>query len=886
MPETFDRLKAALADRYAIERELGAGGMATVYLAEDLKHHRKVAVKVLRPELSAVIGAERFLREIRIAAKLNHPHILQLYDSGHAEGLLFYVMPYVEGESLRAHLEREKELGIDEAIQITQQVASALEYAHRQGIIHRDIKPENILLHEGEAMVTDFGIALALRVAGGERLTETGLSLGTPQYMSPEQATGERELDARSDIYSLASVLYEMLAGEAPYTGPTVQAIIAKVLTEKAPDVRALRDSVPPHLGRAVAKALAKLPADRFHAAAEFSEALVRPGAAWAPEEVAAARPGTTTVPVPVPAIKSRAQLTWPVVAILATIAAIWGWLRPTSTPAPPGVLARFVVTLPSSQQLAEAPGRFVAVSPDGSRLVYVGISTDGRQLYERALDQLSARPIPGTEGATNPFFSHDGQWVGFNVDAELKRVALAGGAALTVTDSTFVGGYWGADDVVTFTGRNPVGLYQIPASGGTPQLITTADTAQGEFAHAWPQLLPGGKALLFTSISRGPPRIGVASLETGEITYLAEGIQPRYVETGHLVFARAGGSLMAAPFDLDRLEMTGPAVQMLEGVGIGGSTANFDVSRNGTLVYLARSDDNRSLVLVDRQGRERPLTDEPRSYDGPRFSPDGNRMAYRVAGANFHIWVRHLQQGTSFRLTFDGANYYPEWTPDGTRVAFIGDRGAGPDLYWKTADGTGSAEPILTAAQAQWDITWMPDGNQLVFRQNDSTTGRDLWTLRLDGDRTPEPLLTTRSEERAPRLSPDGRYLAYVSNESGRAEVYVRTFPDTSGKWQVSTDGGTEPLWAPSGRELFYRNADAVIAVAIQTQPGFRVGTEQTLFSGAYVPNPMHTNYDIHPDGEQFVMVRSAEGETRLNVVLNWFAELQRHAGSSIGGS
>src|SRR2546425_8792399 len=544
MSGTLQRLADALADRYRIERELGAGGMATVYLARDLKHDRQVALKVLRPELGAVLGADRFLAEIRITAGLDHPHILTLIDSGEADGRLYYVLPFIRGESLRDKLAREQQLGIEEALAITRQIAGALDHAHRQGVIHRDIKPENILLHEGEAMLADFGIALAVKEAGGSRLTETGLSLGTPQYMSPEQATGDRLIDARSDIYSLASVLYEMLAGEPPHTGPTVQSVIAKVLTDRPRPLRQLRESVPPHVEAAVLKALAKVPADRFQTAAEFVDALARP--AWA-----LATPGRLGRP----ALGDVAP--W-AVAGLATGLALWVSLRPRPEP-PARPVARFTLALPLSAPLAEA-GPTVALSPDGSRIVYVSSAATGNQLFSRKLDQLDPEPLAGTQNARTPFFSPDGRWVAYFSSGKLYKLSLGGGQASTVANVSGLGfgATWGSTDTIVF--RSDGGLMAVPAAGGEPRLLLPADTSRGG-SYALPHYLPGGKALLLQIRSQGVDRLGALTLATGKLKRFEQpGSNPRYVSSGHVVLATRTGQLLAVPFDPSRLEITGSA--------------------------------------------------------------------------------------------------------------------------------------------------------------------------------------------------------------------------------------------------------------------------------------------------------------------------------------
>ena len=444
MPELQNRLQVALADRYRIEGEIGAGGMATVYLAQDLRHDRKVALKLLRPELSAVIGAERFLAEIKLTANLQHPHILPLFDSGEADGFLFYVMPFVEGESLRSRLNREKQLPVPDAVRIATEVASALDYAHRHGVVHRDIKPENILMHDGRALVADFGIALAASKAGGNRMTETGMSLGTPHYMSPEQAMGEREITARSDVYALGVVLYEMLTGDPPFTGSTAQAVVARVLTETPRPILPQRHTIPPQVEAAVLTALEKLPADRFGTAAEFAEALA--GKGTIPTVRTAAAAGTTAaMPAAKPGL-DPVKIGLVGVAVVAAALAAWGWFRPK----PAAVVNRFSVYLPPDQALAAAGGggSRVAISPDGNRLVYSGPAQRGTQLWIREHDQLNATPIAGTEGGASPFFSPDGRQIGFLIQgAKLRTVSLDGGPTQSLSDSVnSSGGDWGPD--------------------------------------------------------------------------------------------------------------------------------------------------------------------------------------------------------------------------------------------------------------------------------------------------------------------------------------------------------------------------------------------------------------------------------------------------------
>ena len=556
MTEATDRLNVALADRYRLERELGAGGMATVYLAHDLKHDRRVAIKVLRPELAAVVGAERFLAEIRVTANLQHPYILPLHDSGEAGGFVFYVMPYVEGESLRDRLTREKQLPVEDAMRIATEVAGALDYAHRRGVIHRDIKPENVLLHEGQALVADFGIALAMSAAGGSRMTETGMSLGTPHYMSPEQAMGERDITAKTDIYALGCVLYEMLLGEPPFTGPTAQAIVAKVMTEEPRPITTQRRTVPPHVEAAVFTALQKLPADRFPTAADFANAIARPGSQF----VVTPTWGTTLRPLPARRPSRMTMVLIGAAVVVAAIAIPLLWRRTRVASEAPS--RHFQIILPDSAPLDFfAPSYFgegrpaLALSPDGSVLVYVARVGRTTQLYQRRLDHFEVTPIAGTEGAADPFFSPDGKWIGFVAASELRKVQLAGGAPVTIApvQSPF-GMTWLTDGrIVAITSVGPM---WISATGGEWQPMPDAG---GRAWAVYPQVIPGeqwglsgGWGLYLYRFADGRV-LRLASGRTIPVDSFSPdalgGSGPLYAASGHVLYV-SDSTLMALPFD------------------------------------------------------------------------------------------------------------------------------------------------------------------------------------------------------------------------------------------------------------------------------------------------------------------------------------------------
>jgi len=804
VPDQLATLCAALADRYTIERELGRGGMATVYQAEDLKHQRKVALKVLRPELSAVLGGERFLAEIRVTAGLQHPHLLPLFDSGTAGGLLYYVMPHVDGQSLRRKLEREKQLSVGEAIRIATQVASALDHAHRHGIIHRDVKPENILLQEGQALVADFGIALALQSAGVDRLTETGLSLGTPQYMSPEQAAGEQGLDARTDVYSLACVVYEMLAGQPPTTGPTVRAIIAKVLTEVPQPITDLRHRVPGHIVAALDHALAKLPADRFATVREFAESLagrleVRP---WVG---ARAHLGAAAVVLP-------RWTAWAAVAVLAGLAAaaVVGWVRGRSGAAPNAT--RLTVPVPSGYTMLWGQEPDLAISLDASKLVY---RTGGR-LYVRALDRFDAQPIPGTEGARTPFFSPDGVWLGFVRGPALVKVPISGGPPVKIADAFVAGGAtWGRDGRVIYAGGlGNSGLWSVPAGGGTPQQITIVSDSASETNHMWPDLLPDG-AVLYTAL--GPSghaqdaRLVVQDLARGKRTVVVQGATyGRYVAPGYLLYADATGTLLLQPFDLRGRRTTGPARAVLAGVRAGawGGAAAYALSQTGTLAYITGTELETSVLMeLDLRGRERRRFGTPRSSGHLALSPDGRVLAMSIQTANnTDIWLMDVASARFDRFTFEiPEDESPVWSPDGRRIAYssawIGEQ---RHVFVKTV---GSAEParlVYTGKRHLHLTSWSPDNRWLAFYEfNPRST--DVWLLDLRDPTRLVPVATTPAAEEQAAFSPDGRWLAYSSDESGRWEVYAVSLPDLGAKQQVSREGGVLPRWSATGEELFF---------------------------------------------------------------------------------
>jgi serine/threonine-protein kinase len=876
-----ERLVHALEDRYRIERELGSGGMATVYLAQDVRHNRKVALKVLRPELAAILGGERFLKEIQLTANLQHPHILALHDSGEADGIVYYVMPFVEGESLRDKLNREKQLSVDEAVRITREVASALDYAHRHGVIHRDVKPENILLHDGSALVADFGIAFAAsRSDGSTRMTETGMSLGTPFYMAPEQAMGEREITPRADVYALGCVLYEMLAGEPPFTGPTAQAIIARVMTETPRSLTLQRHTIPPHVEAAARMALEKLPADRFTSASQFADALTHPGSI---PLMTAASPAVALTGAG--RRRQRVIMASSLILAAATGAGLWAVARPRPAGLPRQVV-RFGVVLPRDAEPVGATGSTIAFSPDGSRIVYVGKAPSGQRLYVRGMDQVDPVPIPGSEGAILPFFSADSRTVGFKQDNKLVKVALAGGPVTPLCDApgNTYGATWLPGDTIVFA--SDTGLFEVPAAGGTPRRIAKPDSGE---TLLWPEALPDGRAVLLSAYGHGSLKLAVLVRTSGQVKRLAQvGGYPRYINGGFVVLSDPSGLVTAVPFDAKRLEVTGAALPVTDKLFTSANgDRNMGISASGDMAFQSSVTSGNWLLLVDRSGVARPAGSDSGYYYNGRISPDGKRVTVsRFTDANLgsvDIWILDLKQRVRTRLTFDTTADYAVWSPDGRRIAYQRSPGGfgafATSIYWVLADGSSPPESLVTTAGRWFPATFEPGGKALLYYgRTQEQTKSAIWRVATSGDRTPQQVLASGFNNFSPALSPDGKWMAYVSDESGRPEVYVRPYPGPGGRWQVSLNGGVEPVWSPNGREIFYRITDRMMAAAVRTQGGFEVGNRTELFSGGYNQFAGMRDYDVTPDGQNFTLFQQVQGAAQtVYVTLNWFDQLRR---------
>ena len=887
MSDSVDRLNAALEGRYTIERELAEGGMATVYLADDLKHERRVALKVLKPELAAVVGAERFLAEIKVTANLQHPNILPLFDSGEVEGLVYYVMPYVEGESLQERIDREKQLPVDEAVRIAVDVGEALQAAHEQGTVHRDIKPGNILISRGKPLIADFGIALAISAAGGgARLTETGLSVGTPFYMSPEQATGDQAVGTSTDTYALGSVLYEMLVGEPPYPGTSAQAVLGKIIAGKPVSAAELRPSVPANVDAAVRCALEKLPADRFTSAQEFVRALGDPGFRYGElaEEGVGASPGSW----------KGLTLGFATTTVIVAMALGWSLLRPE----PPLPVERFASPFGN----AEPPilSSFVAfnLSPDGSKLVYVGVGEGGAgsQLWVRQWNDVDPVPVRGTVAAVMPDVSPDGERLAFVQGDGVSVLSFEGGPVITLGPGRVP--RWGPDGYIYANVDS--GVVRMPASGGPVEQVTR--WGEGETGHAVNDFLPGGEDALMMVQAGDDIEIRALDLNTGETRSLTAGQWPRYAESGHLVYLFEG-VLMAARFDPRAMELVDSPVAIVDGVQA------FTLSDDGKLFYAGGGSFGvapRQLVWMSRTGQATPVDPDwwfarGNANTGWSLSPDETRIAVRAQTEDgYDIWVKELDGGPFSRITFDGSgDRKPRWAPDGETVTFLSSRASANDVWSRRADGTGSAELVFDHEVDLAEGFWSPDGEWLLLRSAGPPGvegARDILAIRPGVDSVAQPLLAEEYDELAPAISWDGRWIAYVSTETDREEVFVRPFPDVdSGKVQVSTEGGIMPYWAHNGEELFFVDPSTLdmMAARFETTPRFRVVEREPLFTipSDYERSRVGLLYDVTQDDQRFLMARFyvvagvEEGDAgqanAFVLVQNFFEELRQRVGN-----
>ncbi|HUR36999.1 MAG TPA: protein kinase [Terriglobales bacterium] len=899
---------------YEIVSAIGAGGMGEVYRGRDTRLDRTVAIKVLSAALSdnAELKA-RFEREARSISALQHPNICVLHDVGCENGTDYLVMEFLEGETLSDPLKRGP-LPLDQFWKIAIDVADALDKAHRAGITHRDLKPGNIMLTKSGPKLLDFGLAKGsgaafaaatgsspsqsvfaaamTRTSPASPLTSVGSIVGTVQYMAPEQIEG-READARSDIFSFGLVLYEMLTGARAFEGKTQASIVASILALEPKPLRSVKPDVPVPLERVVNLCLEKDPELRFQSVHDLKLQLQ-----LISELPAAGEAKTSAAPA------RFAWLPWAVAGIflLATGVALW---RPWQVPEVKDPV-RLSVEIGADASLDFNTTGSEALSPDGKRLAFVGRTTGSRQLYVRSLDQLKATAVAGTEGARDPFFSPDGEWLAFFADGKLKKVSFQGGAVVTLCDAANNrGGSWGSDNSIVAALGNREGLSRLDSAGGKPEPLTQLDKAIGEVTHRWPQVLPGGKAVLFTAHTRGEgfddASIAVYSMETGKQHTVAQGgSYGRYLASGHLMYMHEG-TIFAVPFDLKRLAVTGKAVPAVEGVITDSSTGSgqYAVSPAGTLIYASgkATGSVTEIQWLEHDGKVTQLRKGLAAYDAPQFSPDGTRLAIQLfePGKLPDVYVYDWKRDTLTRLTFaPEGDTAPVWTPDGRWITYTsGQTGGSPNLYWSRSDGTGEAQRLTESKHTQFPGGWHPSGKFLAFTQSDPKTAVDIMILPMEGDDKsgwkpgkPTVFLNGPFAEFWPSFSPDGRWLAYSSNETGRNEIYVRPFPAGEGKWQVSSEGGQHATWSKNGKELFYRgNVTGEIMVAEYKVAGNSFQADKPkVWTNAGLGIQFLRNLALHPDGKRFAILKNPEGQVvekhdKLVMVENFLDELRRIA-------
>jgi serine/threonine-protein kinase len=855
--------------QFRIESELGRGGMGVVYLAHDTKLDRQVAIKNLPPEMIANPDVRsRFSREARILASLNHPNIATIYEElEEGESASYLVLEYVPGDTLSERIVPGG-LKLEETLSVALQIAEAVAAAHEKGIIHRDLKPGNIkITPEGKVKVLDFGIARTVSsepIPQQSTVTELGRIIGTPAYMSPEQVRGQ-EVDRRSDIWSLGCVLYEMLTGRVPFEGETGSDTLAGIL-EREPDWQALPKNTPTNIQILLRRCLEKDRRRRLQhigdAAIEISETLNLP--AVAPPMV------TLSEGISRPAGLQRPMVCGAACLLFGAIAAVvitYILMKPTT-----GLSLHIPESLPPDKMLNQDRSE-IALSPDGKLLVYVGGIGNTTRLSLSEVGKNVVRELKETKGARLPFFSHDSKKIGFFADGKLKTLLLGSDRPDPLCDAPhYAGGSWGADNTILFSPTWGGGLWEVSADERVAKEITTPEPNNGEFGHWWPEVLPGGKAVLFTiwKTTLNDAQIAVFSLKTRKLQKLGinGATHARYASTGHLLYAQSG-TLMAAPFDLKKLKVGEPRIAIYKGLKQrpAGGYAPFCFSKDLGVLYYVRGGEwlaERRFVWVTRETRaDELLSLESGAYSNPCLHPDGDRFAYtKFDRSDFNIWAYEFASKTPTRLTFESSNFLPLWTPDRSKLTFTTYR-AGPfSVYWMPADGSSKEGPLVTdPCNDREAYCWSHDSKNLLFVVTDPCTSEDIWIYSIEDGNTTRPLLCESKNQREAVFSPDGDYIAYVSTEEGRPEVYVTPYPKLAPKKKISNDGGCQPLWSQDSNEIFYRSSDKMMAATFETEPDFRVTSRDILFEGKYLTG-LYRNYDVSKDGQRFLMIKEAEAQ------------------------
>jgi len=879
---------------YEVLAPLGAGGMGEVYRAKDTRLGRDVAIKILPKDMSAdPERKQRFQREAKTISSLNHPNICTLHDIGSQDGLDYLVMECIEGETLAKRLEKGP-LPLEEVLKYGVQIASALDMAHRNGVVHRDVKPGNVMLTRTGAKVLDFGLAkpAALVLTGATLsaatprtpMTEEGTIVGTFQYMSPEQVEG-KELDGRSDIFSLGAVLYEMMTGKRAFEGKSHLSVASAILEKEPAPISSIKPLTPPVLDRAVRKCLTKLADERWQSASDLASELK-----WISE--AGMSSGTHAAAI---TRKGLAPWAYAVAGAVAVTLALAGLLLSRGQSTRDESVVRLTITRPEAEPIHVSDGPALALSPDGRRIVFVVAHGADTQLVLRDLSSFDAKLIPGTEGAATPFFSPDGEWLAFMAPGKVKKIPVNGGAAIDVTDvpgfigsGSTIGGTWLADGTIVFNSGMTAGLVRVPASGGKAEAVNSPDDKKEMAWEWWPEALPGGDVLFTQRNGEGPGEssIAVVSLKTGKRkTVIEKGEYAHYAPGGRIVYSQ-NGVLLAVPFDERKMEVTGPADPVLDGVQYRPSSyAQFAIAQDGTLAYIpgAATDLNNTLVTIDRGGREEALKAPPGGFEDMDLSPDGKLLAMTVIGGQqWNVWIYDLQQGSLNRLTFEGDNRDPMWSADGKRVIYGSTRNGRKGLYWKAVTGTGGEEQLLDSPRQLFPASVTTDGKYLIYDSGAWEDTAAIYALPLQGERTPQVLFKQRSVANG-KVSPSGKWIAYESAESGRTEIYVRKFSAGAEKWQVSTEGGDHALWSRDGSELYFRSSGPKGAMVMSTRVGkgeeFTFSPPRALFRFGCLEAGAH-DYGVMSNGQKVVCIKEPDAETKathVNVVLNWTSELKK---------
>jgi eukaryotic-like serine/threonine-protein kinase len=889
---------------YEIQSPLGAGGMGEVYRARDTRLDRSVAVKILPAHLSDRPDAEeRFEREARTISSLNHPHICQLHDVGQQDAVRYLVMELLEGETLTERLRRSP-MPLEQVLRYGAEIAQGLEAAHRRGVVHRDLKPGNIMLTKTGAKLMDFGLAKGVAAAQpisieltatmttppASPLTQQGTIVGTFQYMSPEQVEG-KEADARSDIFSLGAVLYEMTSGKRAFEGKTLVSVAAAIL-EKEPEPIRTQTITPPALERVIRKCLAKDPDARWQSAGDLASELKWIAESGASSGVSAAQPVTTV------AARGR-RLPW-VVAGLALIAAIALAAMQFAGREPAKVIRTQIASSDKFEfNFVGDSGGPPVISPDGTHIVFSGRSQGKTQLFVRSMNSLTPQPIPGTDNATYPFWSPDSRSIAFFADGKLKRMEISGGAAIVVCDAPAArGGAWSSEGTILFTPLINSSLFQVPAQGGTPVVVTKLSDKYT--THRWPEFLPDGRHFLYVAANHAAPTNGETAVFWGSL----DGKENKLVvlspsnaiyTSGYLLYVRQNG-LMARPFDPSTGEFKGQATALNDDVQVDNTIwrGTFTASETGTLIYQPGSaDSGMRLAWFDINGKPTGYLGEPDDYFQVELSPDSKKAAVAVGAYNYVIWIYDIARGTRTRLTFGNGGYTnPVWSPDGKQIAYVGGPSGGLSqvaILSKAADGSGEEKKLLDLGQFQGVqqglCDWSPDGRYLLYVNGTPSvgTGTDLWVLPLSGDRKPYAYVAAPGNQLYGQFSPDGRWVAYTSDETGQMEVYVAPFPWTGAKWQVSPAGGAVPRWRRDGKELFFQTWGSSANFAAEVDghgSSFEVGSIRTLFLiNNLSPNTASAQYSVTKDGQRFLQITTGDiGKLPLTVIQNWMAELKKN--------